>query len=94
MLRFGFHAGMVLGLTILTQIGGLAWLVALLSKARIASFVAVYVIATVATIWLAPLAGRVPLPCYGNDSLQAQSLIYCAMNRHYVTPEAKDALNR
>lgn len=32
---------------------------------------------------LAALGGRVPLPCFG-ESLQARSVLYCALNRHYV----------
>jgi hypothetical protein len=42
----------------------------------------------------APLAGRVPLPCFG-EPLRMQSPLYCVLMRNYVTPElasiAKDA---
>jgi len=35
---------------------------------------------------LAALGGRVPLPCFGDSgsSLRARSVLYCALNRHYV----------
>lgn len=32
---------------------------------------------------LAAMGGRVPLPCFG-DTLRSRSVLYCALNRHYV----------
>lgn len=40
---------------------------------------------------LAPLAGRVALPCFANEtlSLAPANILYCALNRHYVHPQLK-----
>ena len=87
-------------LTALTQIGGAVYLagrwlarrgeVTRLS-ARLAIFLLVYVSATTAAALTAPLFGRVPLSCFGGGSLQVQSPLYCALNRNFVTVEAKRA---
>lgn len=81
------HSIVIVALTLLTQIGGLAWLVTLLFKRRIPSFVVLYTALTIATIWIAPLFGRVALSCADRGPLQVQSWMYCALNRNYVTPE-------
>jgi hypothetical protein len=87
------HGAAVLGLTVLTQLGGLAWLVALgCRRGRLASFL-IFLLAYSA-LWAgaqgaAPAFGRVPLPCKG-EVLRAQSLLYCALMRNFVTPEMAD----
>ncbi|MXN44577.1 hypothetical protein GR138_05195 [Shinella kummerowiae] len=87
-------------LTVLTQIGGVVYLVARwLSRkakitglaARLAIFVTLYVSATAATPFLAPAFGRIALSCFERGSLQVQSPLYCILNRNYLTPVAKRA---
>lgn len=92
MLRLGANFLVVLFLTILTQIGRLAWLIALFFRQRIFAFLLAYAALTVAAIWVAPNFGRVALNCFDNGSLQVQSWMYCALNRNYVTPELRDVL--
>ena len=92
MLRLLMHAGIVVLLTILTQIGGLAWLLALLLRRRALAFVVIYVALSTATVWVAPMFGRVALSCFDDGPLAVQSWMYCALNRTYVTPELADLL--
>jgi len=91
MLRFLFHAGFLAGLTILTQIGGVAYLLALWLASgfvrRSLAFIGLYGLVTIGALFVAPVFGREPLPCFERDGLAPRSLIYCAMNRQYVTPE-------
>ncbi|MGV3550531.1 hypothetical protein [Rhizobium sp.] len=98
MIRLIGHVLAVFCLTLLTQIGGLVWLLALALRrflpwrrrsAFLLLFVGLYAAATVATWHLAPLAGRVALACYpGSDAnLTVGSPILCALNRTYVTPD-------
>lgn len=106
MFRLCFHGALILGLTLLTQIGGLAYLLAMLAakfarKHHVSSrwvppafllgfYVSLSLLATV----VAPHFGRTPLPCLASASekLAMQSPVYCALNRHYVTPEFKSLL--
>lgn len=92
MSRFIFHALVVLLLTILTQIGGLAWLIAVFVKQRLIAFVVAYAALTLAAIWVAPSFGRVALNCLDDGPLRVQSWMYCALNRNYVAPELRDVL--
>lgn len=98
------HAATVVFLTILTQIGGVLWLVALLLRRFLPSrrpavfllaFLALYAAATLATQQLAPLTGRVSLPCFPgqNASLVVRSSFFCVLNRNYVTRELAEAAN-
>ena len=70
MLRFAFHFVGVLALTLLTQVGGLAWLFALFFRYRIIAFVLAYVVLCTAALWAAPSFGRVPLNCFASGPLQ------------------------
>ncbi|WP_299752432.1 hypothetical protein [uncultured Tateyamaria sp.] len=92
MLRFIANSGMVLFLTVLTQVGGLAWLIALFFRQRIIAFLLAYTALTTAAVWIAPNFGRVALNCFETGSLQVQSWMYCALNRNYVAPELRDVL--
>ena len=74
-------------LTIVTQLGGLAWLAALFFRRRLLAFLAFYVLISGTAVWVGQLAGREPLHCTGDQPLQMQSLLYCALNRRYVVPE-------
>ncbi len=92
MLRFVFHSFVVLFLTLVTQLGGLAWLIALFFRRKLIAFLTVYATLAIAAIWIAPNFGRVALNCFDRGSLQVQSWAYCALNRNYVAPELKDVL--
>lgn len=83
------HIAIVVLLTILTQLGGIAWLISLAFKRRILAFLTGYAALSLSATVIVPQFGRVPLPCISNGPLQPQSLIYCALNRHYVTPELR-----
>jgi hypothetical protein len=92
MIRVILQLSAIILLTLLTQLGGLAWLAALATRHRIATFTAAYIALSLGTVWVAPLAGRVPLPCFSSGPLQIQSPLYCALNRRYVTPELAQVL--
>ena len=88
-------------LTLLTQIGGAVWLVTsvLLRRRRagvavfLALFLGLYAAGTALSYAVAPIFGRVPLPCFddGTSRLKMQSPLFCVLNRQYVVPELKDA---
>jgi hypothetical protein len=86
------HGLWIACLTVLTQLGGAAWLLALCFRRRIAAFLILYAGLWAGAMVLAPYFGRVPLSCTGTEPLRVQSVMYCAMNRHYVTPEMKQVL--
>lgn len=81
------HLALIALLTLLTQLGGLAWLAALWFRRRLLAFLIVYAALSTAAVWIAPAFGRVALSCYGSGALQVQSWVYCVLNRSYVTPE-------
>lgn len=85
------HSVAIIVLTLLTQIGGLAWLFALAARRRWLAFLVLYAAFSVASVWVAPVFGRVALPCVGG-ALSLQTPLYCALNRHYVAPELKAVL--
>ncbi|MEM8749312.1 MAG: hypothetical protein AAGF28_03365 [Pseudomonadota bacterium] len=90
MLAFTRNTVIVVLLTMLSQLGGIAWLIALLFKRRILVFSGAHIVLTVATLWIAPVFGRVPITCGAGGPLQMQSWFYCALNRQYVAPELRD----
>ncbi len=101
MLRFAFRFAVAVFLTLLTQIGGIAYLVGLAVTRRwgvrrrvpkLAIFLLVYTSLILATSIVAPIFGRVPLSCLADasDKLVVRSPIYCALNRNYVTPRLRD----
>lgn len=92
MLKLAIHLAVIVLLTVLTQLGGLAWIIALLFRRRILGFAMAYSALAVAALWIAPLTGRVPLPCLGGADLRVQTPLYCAMNRQYVSPELREVL--
>lgn len=91
-----------LGLTLLTQIGGVVLIVAWLAVRALADrvgrttrrlmtlsvFPSLYLVATLAIVPnVAPAFGRVPLPCaWSPGALRGASPVYCLLNRHYVVP--------
>jgi hypothetical protein len=90
-------------LTLLTQVGGLIWIISILisrlvpvrhfSGLRLLIFTGLY---ACSAIWIVPpLArsfGRVPLPVFTQPYLKPESLWFAFLNRHYVRPELKKAL--
>lgn len=101
--RIFTHLLAVLMLTALTQVGGIAYLGALALARRlrdsrwirplnaVTAFLLLYAGLWVSSSLIAPLLGRVPLPCRppGEAAFAMQSSLYCVLNRHYVTPELK-----
>jgi hypothetical protein len=84
-------------LTILTQIGGIAYLLSLFaasamglrrSFAKFFVFILFYAAVTASANMIAPIFGRVPISCWAGeaDNLVVRSTIYCLLNRNYVTP--------
>ncbi|MBD1544816.1 hypothetical protein [Roseibium aggregatum] len=100
-LRTAVHLGIVAVLTLLTQIGGLAYGVAWASRfwlfkrhrrsvaVLVGLFAVSYGFFWFAATKIAPLAGRVPIACLtaSNAEPVEQSVLYCALNRNYVVPE-------
>lgn len=97
-LFFGF-------LTLLTQIGGLVWLITLglnalvqkrypIKRLRWAIFILLYSLATVFVV--PPLArlscGRVPLPVFSNPNLEPENVLFAFFNRTYVRIELRKTL--
>ena len=91
MLRALFHLLILAILTIVTQIGGIAYLLALWVRrgflGRVLAFAALYVGVTIAAIFVAPVFGRESLPCFERENLAPRTLLTCALNRQYATPE-------
>ena len=90
------HIFCVIGLTALSQLGGIAYAVSLITpkhskRWRVSKFVGAYCVLWIMAMLTAPIFGRVPLACAPGSSsnLKMQSPIYCVLNRHYVTPELK-----
>ncbi len=90
MLRWAGHGLAIVLLTVLTQLGGLAYALALCMRrgwlVRLTAFALGYLLVFGAAQLAAPHFGRVPLPCAG-QVLRMQSLFYCATMRNFVTPE-------
>ena len=83
------HLGLIALLTVLTQLGGIAWAVALAFRKPWLVFPLLYAALWTMAFAMAPTLGRVPLPCRG-EPLRMQSALYCVMMRNYVTPELAD----
>ena len=85
-MRLGLHALLILALTLLTQLGGIAWLIGLRFRRRLLTFVLAYAMLWGLAFLIAPSMGRTPLPCFG-EPLRMQSPVYCLLMRNYVSPE-------
>ncbi|GLQ56409.1 hypothetical protein [Devosia nitrariae] len=70
--------------------GGIAWLIAIRFRRRTVAFLMAYAVVWLASLWIAPVFGRVPLPCGSQEALRVQSWVYCVLNRNYVVPELRD----
>ncbi len=75
-------------LTILTQLGGIAYLIAQFGRRRFLLFLFAYGALSLLSVVVAPVFGRVPLSCFG-PNVQMASPLFCALNRQYVSPDAK-----
>lgn len=90
------HGLAILLLTLLTQLGGIAWLLALLLRPIFGRFLVLFLVFYTTTVvtahYTAPLTGRVALPCLdaGPSQIAVLNPLYCALNRHYVHPTMKD----
>lgn len=102
MIHLPVHIAVFSALTILSQLGGIAYLVALVVPLgrtawlyRCGTFFAVYVVLSLGAVYVAPQFGRVALSCLsGNETkVVLQSPVYCALNRHYVRPDLKVIAN-
>lgn len=87
MLRLLGHLTAITLLTLVTQVGGIAWIAALMSRARLAVFALSYACLVLALPLVTPFFGRVALNCWDRGPLQMQSGFYCALNRNYMDPE-------
>ncbi len=91
MRRILLHSLWIAILTAVTQVGGLAWLMAMAMRWRWISFAFVYACLSGAAVLVAPMvSGREALPCFGDGPLRAQNFAYCALNRHYVDADLAD----
>ena len=92
MARTASHALIFVFLTLLTQLGGLAWLFTICFKRRVLVFVSAYLALSIGALMVAPMFGREPIPCMSEGTFKMKSTLYCALNRQYVTPELKAVL--
>jgi hypothetical protein len=95
-------------LTILTQVGGIVYLISLLTYRftdewtanrllkgayRFLSFLIIYLLATFVLVpVIAKKSGRVPLPLTAANHLQPLNILTFLLNRNYVVPELKQAV--
>ncbi|WP_370227424.1 hypothetical protein [Cognatishimia sp.] len=91
-LRIVLSSIVFLVLTLLTQIGGVLWLLSLVFRQKMLAFIALYAASLVVVPQVAPLLGRVQISCLEKSSLEFASPMYCLLHRNYVTPELKDVL--
>lgn len=92
MIRILFHITMIVGLTLTTQLGGVAWIAAMIMArgivARLFAFALAYGAISIGALYAAPAFGREALPCLdGGDALAMRSPVFCLLNRHYVSHE-------
>lgn len=92
LLNFLKHAVLVVVLTVLTQLGGLAWLGALMFRRRLLVFGVLYLALWAGAQLVAPLSGRVALACWEDGPLEMRAWVFCLTNRNYMTPELHAAL--
>ena len=94
-------------LTVLTQIGGFAYLISFSthkfinnkignkyyrSVTKFVSFLTIYSLVTFALVpIIARPFGRVPLPIFSTNNLQPQNILTCFFNRNYVRPALREA---
>jgi len=105
-LRFLFHTFMIALLTILTQVGGIAYLLSFISAryadkwtakpilkgiSRFAGFVLIYCVLSFLIVPpIAKMNGRVPMPVFATSYVEPVSMVTCIANRHYVRPALRN----
>lgn len=67
--------------------GGVAWLLALAFRRRWLAFALSYAALSGVALFVAPLFGRAPIPCFSDAPFHMQTPFYCALNRQYAAPE-------
>lgn len=87
MIRLLAHIVIIAALTITTQVGGIAWLAAVVTQRglvlRLGTFMVAYAALWVGASWSAPAFGRQALPCFvGQEAVLKVKPIYCLLNRH------------
>ena len=87
------HLTLSILLTVLTQIGGIAWLASRLFQRKALAFCTLYIALSLSAGFIAPVFGRTALPCFSDAPAKMHSVLYCAMNRQYVTPALKTTLH-
>jgi hypothetical protein len=105
-LKFALIILITLLLTVITQVGGVVYILSLLSYqsidrkvnnrlfkvgSKVLAFLALYLIFTFAIVpILAKPLGRIPLPIFENNHLKPANVLTCILNRHYVRPLLRD----
>jgi hypothetical protein len=98
MLKFIWRILLIIVLTVVTQVGGVVYVVSLLCKRWRPSkrwgwayFPTLYLLVWLVMPFVARLGGRVPLPYRATTEvpLQAQHIVMVLANRHYVKPALK-----
>ncbi len=92
MFRILWRILVFVGLTILTQLGGIAYLIGLAARRPWIVGVLAYVAFSLAAVLVAPQFGRVALACFTGEPRVASPLT-CALNRHYATPKAFEVVS-
>ena len=107
LLKIAIRVIVFIFLTILTQIGGLVYLLSLFTHKPIenrfknrllqisSKVIAFFIFYFIATLLIAPLIakpfGRTALPLTETNNLQPLNILTCLLNRHYVRPELNQA---
>lgn len=91
-MRPGLHAIVVIVLTLLTQLGGLAWLVSLAFRWRLPEFLGACVALSLGAARVAPAFGRVHPGCGAGDGPLVSLPAFCALNRSYATHDMAGVL--
>lgn len=91
-LRVFGHLMLAAALTVVTQLGGVAWLLALAFRRRLFAFLAIYAALSLAALWVAPVFGRTAVSCLSDGPLRVASPVYCALNRTFVSDDLRAVL--
>ncbi|WP_417453065.1 hypothetical protein [Kiloniella sp.] len=101
------HLSLSVLLTVVTQIGGVAYVIVLIFKQFIPAinkskfrynfllFILCYSVLWGGSFLIAPQFGRVAIPCFSDqtEKIVVQSPFYCVLNRHYVSPKLLEVGN-
>ena len=89
LVSFIVHSLVAIFLTLVSFVGGAAWLLSLFFTGwgRFFVFVATYGALSLGFLWFSPMWGLSALPCAGDGPLRSQSVFYCATNRQFVSIE-------